>query len=43
MAFRSMDSLTDLCDSLSVLLTYAKEHGNMYESTSAVFNRNKPA
>ena len=42
-SFRSMDSLVDLCDSLSILLTYAKESGNMFESTSAVFNRYKPA
>lgn len=42
-SFRSMDSLIELCDSLSILLTYAKESGNMFESASAVFNRNKPA
>ena len=42
-SFRSMDSLIELCDSLSILLTYSKESGNMFESTTEVFNRNKPA
>ena len=42
-SFRSMDSLIDLCDNLSILLTYAKKSGNMFESANAVFNRNKPA
>ena len=42
-SFGSTGSPTELCDSLSILLTYSKESGNMFESATEVFNRNKPA
>ena len=43
MSFRSMDSLIELCDCISILLTYSNESKNMFESASAVFNRRKHA